>query len=281
MQLKTSSKKIVAAVLALFFATASLSGCTPAVKAPPQETFTYVPEVIAVIGDFGSGKPAEGRVAKMVASFNPSFIVTTGDNVYTKKGYEKLVKAYYPQEIVAATGNHDYMLGIDKFDKFFGIDSNKRTYSYKAKSGVEFFILDSTAGLASRAVREDQKAWLIKALALSESTFKVVVVHHPPYSSAKHGNTKRYQWDYAAMGADLVLSGHDHTYERIIRRGGMYIVDGAGGAKLYACKKLVYGSLGCDDKHYGALFLYVNDFQLRGVFRGTAGQVLDTFTLNR
>ena len=87
--------------------------------------------------------------------------------------------------------------------------------------------------------------------------------------------------ELCATGADLVLSGHDHTYERVIRRGGMYVVAGTGGAKLYKCKKLVYGSQGCYDKHYGALFLYVNSYQLRGVFRGTHGQILDTFSIDK
>lgn len=271
----------IATVIVFALLSSVLTACAPKVATAPLPDYTRVPEVIAVVGDFGSGKPAELRVSKMVASFNPSFVVTAGDNVYTQKGYTKLVKKYYPQTLVPATGNHDYLMGIDNFDRFFAIDANSRSYAYRARSGVEFFILDSTPGLTSRAVLEDQRAWLIKELAQSEANFKIVVLHHPPYSSAKHGSTKRYQWNYAEMGADLVISGHDHTYERIIRRGGMYVVDGTGGAKLYKCKKLVYGSLGCDDKHYGALFLYVNSTQLRGVFRSTSGQTLDTFTLNR
>lgn len=269
------------AVVASVIVSAALVGCAPKPATAPKLDFTQVPEVIAVVGDFGSGRPAELRVSKMVASYDPSFVVTAGDNVYTKKGYNKLVKNYYPQTLVPATGNHDYLLGISKFDKFFGIDESSRSYAYRARSGVEFFILDSTPGLTSKALLEKQRTWLIKELAQSDANFKIVVLHHPPYSSAKHGNTKRYQWSYAEMGADLVISGHDHTYERIIRRGGMYIVDGTGGAKLYKCKKLVYGSLGCDDKHYGALFLYANSTQLRGVFRSTSGQTLDSFTINR
>jgi hypothetical protein len=50
------------------------------------------------------------------------------------------------------------------------------------------------------------------------------------------------------MGADLILSGHDHTYERMVRHGATYIVDGTGGAKLYKCKaNPVYGSKICLD----------------------------------
>jgi predicted phosphodiesterase len=269
------------AMLAIVVASVALPGCSTAAKPAPQSDFTNIPEVIAVVGDFGSGKPAEGRVAKMVHSLNPSFVLTLGDNAYNKKGYNRLVKRYYPGPIVPAAGNHDYLVGIKKFDRFFGIDPSSRTYAYQAKSGVAFFILDSTAGIRSTTVLRAQYAWLSNAMAKSKATFKVVVLHHPPYSSSKHGSTKRYQWPYADLGADLVLSGHDHTYERVIRRGGMYVVAGTGGAKLYKCKKLVYGSQGCYDKHYGALFLYVNSYQLRGVFRGTHGQILDTFSIDK
>lgn len=265
--------------------TLSLSVVLPACSTPSanEKTSDYSvsPEVIAVVGDFGSGRAREGQVAKMVAAHNPSFVLTLGDNNYTKKSYEKMVGRYYPQKLVAATGNHDYMVGISRFDAFFKTNMWNRSYVYSAKSGVDFFILDSTAGLMSKSVRLSQLDWLTAELKKSTAKFKVVVLHHPPYSSAKHGSTKRYQWPYAELGADLVLSGHDHTYERIIRRGGIYVVNGAGGAKLYKCKKLVYGSQGCDDKHYGAMFLYVNSYSLNAVFRGTRGQILDSFSIEK
>lgn len=277
---KVENRRVRAAVSALLV-TCLLAACAPASSVRPKVDYLQVPEVIAVIADFGSGKPAQRRVSNMVASFNPSFVVTAGDNVYEKQNYEDEVRDYYPQKLVPATGNHDYDNGISKFDEFFGIDRNNRNYVYQAQSGVDFFLLDSTAGLASRAARLQQKTWLTKELSLSEANFKVVVLHHPPYSSGKHGSTKRYQWSYAEMGADLVISGHDHTYERISRRGGMYVVAGTGGAKLYKCGKPVYGSIICQDKRYGALFLYVNSFQLRGVFRTSTGETLDTFTMSK
>lgn len=265
--------------------TLSLSLALPACSFPSASErtsdYSVSPEVIAVVGDFGSGRAREGQVAKMVGAHNPSFVLTLGDNNYTKKSYEKMVGSYYPQKLVAATGNHDYLVGISRFDSFFKTNMWNRSYVYRAKSGVDFFILDSTAGLMSRSVRSAQLDWLTAELKKSTANFKVVVLHHPPYSSAKHGSTKRYQWPYADLGADLVLSGHDHTYERIIRRGGIYVVNGTGGAKLYKCKKLVYGSQGCDDRHYGAMFLYVNSYSLHAVFRGTQGQILDSFAIEK
>jgi len=264
------------AIVALTVTAISLEGCSPAANNAPD--YSVQPQVIAVVGDFGSGRAAESRVSKMVAKWNPSVVVTAGDNNYTKKSYERMVKKYYPQPLVAATGNHDYLVGINRFDSFFNKDSQSRNYVYHAASGADFFILDSTAGLESKTIRSQQESWLTQQLAISNANFKIVVLHHPPYSSSKHGSTKVYQWPYAEMGADLVISGHDHTYERIERWSGIYIVDGTGGAKLYKCKpKLVYGSQGCDDKHYGALFLYINGYQLRGIFRDTNGRALDTF----
>lgn len=269
--------------LALVASLALVSGCSTAndPKSAPVD-FSSVPQTIAVIGDYGVGTKDAASVARMVNRFNPDLVVTTGDNRYKKPGYERVVGRYYKQEIVAATGNHDYEMGIGAFDEFFNQSPTTRTYTYQADSAVDFFILDSEAGMRSKAVREEQKAWLIRSMANSSKTFKVVVLHHPPYSSGKHSSTKRYQWDYAKMGADLILSGHDHTYERMVRHGATYIVDGTGGAKLYKCKaNPVYGSKICLDKYFGALFLYVNDRQLRGVFRTAAGVTLDTFTMNK
>jgi predicted phosphodiesterase len=272
-----------ALALATALALVALAGCSTDVKpVPKRPDYSQVPQTIAVIGDYGVGDKHEAAVAKMVERFAPTLTLSVGDNRYKKAGYQRLVGRYYKQDIVAATGNHDYLMGIGAFDDFFGQTPTTRTFTYEAESAVDFFILDSEAGMRSRAVREGQKAWLIRALANSNRAFKVVILHHPPYSSGKHSSTKRYQWDFADMGADLVISGHDHTYERIVRHSATYIVDWTGRAKLYKCKRNpVYGSKICLDNYFGALFLYVNDSQLRGVFRTSAGAVLDTFTFSK
>lgn len=265
--------------------TIALSSCAPGRPIPKATEVPYTPQVIAVVGDFGVGDKHQRAVAKLVAKHNPDFVVTTGDNVYKKgKSYDQLVGKYYPQPLVPATGNHDYMLGIKRFDSYFGTTSETRNYIYHAASGVDFFILDSDAGVRSWDARQDQWNWLVRAVGKSTANFKVVVLHHPPYSSStKHGSTEKYQWAYRSMGVDLVLSGHDHDYERIVRDGLNYVVDGAGGAKLYKCKskdKLVEGSLGCH-KTFGALFIYASKTELLGVFRTPSGKILDTFTIRQ
>jgi tartrate-resistant acid phosphatase type 5 len=280
MKILQSIRFVAVAIIAL-----GVSGCAAERPIPKVTEVTYEPQVIAVVGDFGVGDKNQRAVSKLVAKYNPDFVVTTGDNVYKKgKSYDRLVGKYYPQPLVPATGNHDYMLGIKRFDSYFGTTSETRNYVYHAASGVDFFILDSDAGVRSWDARQDQWNWLVRAVAKSTANFQVVVLHHPPYSSStKHGSTKVYQWAFRSMGVDLVLSGHDHDYERIVRDDLNYIVDGAGGAKLYKCKTkedLVEGSLGCHKK-FGALFINATKDQLQVVFRTIKGVELDAFTIEK
>ena len=279
--------KLFRSLIALTVATVALTlaACSPQRPIPQGTEVPFTPQIIAVIGDFGVGDKHERAVAKLVAKYHPDFVVTTGDNVYKKgKSYDRLVGRYYPQPVVPATGNHDHLLNISRFDSYFGTDADTRNYVYHAASNVDFFVLDSDEGIRSSEKRNEQWNWLVRAVGKSTANFKVVVLHHPPYSSStKHGSTEVYQWAYRSMGVDLVLSGHDHDYERIVRDDLNYIVDGAGGAKLYKCKpksKLVEGSLGCH-KRFGALFIYANRTELQLVFRTTNGKALDTFTISK
>ena len=77
-----------------------------------------------------------------------------------------------------------------------------------------------------------QAQWLQGALAASTSEFNVVMFHHPAYSSGPHGGTTSMRWPFKQWGADVVLNGHDHIYERLNLDGLPYFVDGVGGASL-------------------------------------------------
>jgi hypothetical protein len=84
--------------------------------------------------------------------------------------------------------------------------------------------------------------------------------HHPRYSSGLHGDDPRMQalWaDLAAAHADVVLSGHDHDYERFAPRNGIReLVVGTGGKSHYPLRPLRDpGSRASDDNHFGVLAL--------------------------
>src|SRR5438105_3897204 len=68
-----------------------------------------------------------------------------------------------------------------------------------------------------------QGGWLQRALAASTACFKVVYFHHPPYSSGNF-EVPRMRWPFKGWGADVVLAGHDHLYERFEVDGLPYFV---------------------------------------------------------
>jgi hypothetical protein len=110
---------------------------------------------------------------------------------------------------------------------FSNSSGNERYYDF-VEGPIHFFALNSNKeesdGTSSRS---RQAIWLKAGLAASTSTWNVVYEHHPPYSSdLVHGSTPSMQWPFASWGADAVLSGHAHAYERIERDGVVYFVNG-------------------------------------------------------
>jgi tartrate-resistant acid phosphatase type 5 len=271
---------VKARVVAMLFAAACLTG----LHAGGSSLAATPPGPVAVIGDFGSGAPAERQVARMVALAHPAAVVTTGDNVYSNAGYSALVGDYYPSwaaahRVFPATGNHDYAEGIAAFDTYFDWLHGRRTYA-AAIGEIAFFVLDSQGALDSPTELSRQRAWLRAALATSTARWRVVVLHHPPYSSGiTHGSSLTFRWPFAAWGADLVVSGHEHNYERFRKATLTYVVDGAGGKDLYRFGRPLPGSLARNDRDYGALLLQSDRNTLRGEFRTTSGRVADRFTI--
>ena len=262
------------------------AGATALAAIGPGEAAQPRPPVgsVAVIGDFGSGQPAQREVADLVARANPVAVVSAGDNVYDSDDYDTLVGDYYGRWVdrrmfLPAAGNHDYSEGIESFDDYFDYLGGRRVYS-RVVGGIEFFVLDSQAALDSARELRRQYTWLRVNLPRSRATWQVVVLHHPPYSSGEvHGSTPAVRWPYGWWGADLVISGHEHQYERLTVRGTTYVVDGAGGKDLYSFGAPLAGSRLRVDDAFGALFLTTRAGRLVGEFWSSDGLLVDRFTV--
>jgi hypothetical protein len=87
------------------------------------------------------------------------------------------------------------------------------------------------------------------------------------------------QWPYQAWGADVVLAGHDHEYERILLGGFPYFVDGLGGASIYTFSTPVSGSQVRYNGDYGAMLVEADNSQITFQFITRTGIVIDTYTL--
>jgi len=195
----------------------------------------------AVIGDTGTGDKHQLAVAKQLAAtrakFPFEFVIMVGDNIYggnSAKDYDKKFALPYKPlldadvKFYAALGNHDDP--SERFYKPFNM-SGERYYTFKPADGVRFFALDSTY------MDEKQLKWLDEQLAMSGSEWKIAFFHHPPYSSGEtHGSdeTLRTQLEprFVKAGVNVVLTGHEHFYERIKPQKGIaYFITGSS-AKL-------------------------------------------------
>jgi hypothetical protein len=283
------------------------------------------PLCVAVIGDYGNdarqadappdaARPHNRRnrhqaaVADLVARWQPDMVVTTGDNNYPKgdadtiddnvgRYYAAFIGDYRGDHGPGATenrffpvlGNHDWDTpgkGCAAYLDYFSLPGNERYYEV-VRGPVHFFMLDSDGREPDgRSVGSKQHRWFLERVASSTSAFQVVVCHHPPFSSGSHGGDDAADWRFHEHGIDLVLSGHDHDYERIERDGVTYVVNGAGGNGLRPLREPVPGSAARFHDAYGAQRIVVEPrgeraWRLASTFVTVDGREIDTFTIER
>lgn len=272
---------------------------------PGGPSRTPAPERIrfAVIGDYGVPADPAADVAELVAGWNPDFVLTVGDNNYVGHGVDALdrnVGRYYHQFIgnyrgehgdgsddnrfFPTLGNHDWEdpAGIKPYLEYFTLPSNERYYTF-AYGPARFFALSSDPAEPDGVVPTSRQGrWFRQALADSRACWDITYFHHPPYSSARHGQSEWMQWPFAEWGADLVLAGHDHTYERIVRDGLPYIINGLGGAGIYAFREQpAPGSVARFNDDHGALLVTIEGGNLTLEFVTRTGRVVDTDRLEK
>ena len=280
---------------------------TPGSIADPEDA-----EVdFAFIADYGSDDANELAVSELVKGRTLNFVVTGGDNWNPLSGattpdYDASVGKYYadyihPYEGSAlygpgaasnyfwpAIGNHDYngSAELDEYLAYFKspkvCDPFNGRYYEKAIGAVHLFFLNpsgyETSGITSTS---PQALWLQKRLAMSTAPWKIVIVHEPPYSSSTHGSQEHLQWPFADWGVRLVLSGHDHVYERLLVDTIPYIVAGIGGRNLYTFGTPLTESVVRYNSKNGALFINATCDTLIGTALDVDEVQIDTFTLTK
>lgn len=228
---------------------------------PPQmdlraRAWTASPDHLsfAAIGDSGSGGRQAMAVAERMAltyQREPFGVVSLlGDIVYYGSVEDRFDDAFVRPmtplidagvEFELAVGNHEG--GIHYGDEdLHEIEATLERlgtpgrYYTVSRGPADFFYLDSSGpGVFEGGRRQVQLDWLDSALADSDNQWKIVALHHPVYSSGRHGSTERLQEHLEPVllqhKVDLVLAGHDHHYERTVPIGGITHVVSGGGCK--------------------------------------------------
>ena len=262
---------------------------------PQYETVRF-----AVVGDFGWGSKEQAAVAAQVADWEPDFVITTGDNncpsgasdtidANIGQHYHSFIHPYAgsygegadSNRFFPCLGNHDWLTeGAQPHLDYFELPGYERYYDFQ-HGAAHFFCVDSDASEPDGVTADSlQAAWLQEALAASTAPFQVVYLHHPPHSSGSHGDNANLQWPFRDWGADLLLAGHDHSYERLVRDGLLEIVNGSGGAALRGFSVQASGSQVGDDQHHGAQLVTIDGERAVVEFFATSGELIDQVALH-
>jgi hypothetical protein len=215
-------------------AAAALLGLAPAASGDP---------VIAAAGDIacdpasaayneGAGVTTQCRqraTSDLLLAIAPDAVLTLGDNQYSTGTYDQFMASYHPTwgRLKAITrpsvGNHDYdTAGAAGYFGYFGSaagDPAKGYYSFDI-GAWHVVALNSNCAVVPCAAGSAQEQWLRADLAARPAACTLAYWHHPRFSSGPHGKelstaklTPLWQALYEA-GADVVLNGHDHDFER-------------------------------------------------------------------
>lgn len=236
-------------LLAVLFATSCQDVATKDDTAAPEKHQAAEPVLalpnkegsfrFGVLGDFGTGAPSQYELADQMVELHERFkydiVVTVGDNLYGSERPQDFQKKfeipYKPLldagvKFYATLGNHDAR--EQRYYKPFNMDG-KLYYTFDPTPDVRFFLLESTYPTP------EQFQWLEDELEASSNNWKIVVFHHPLYSSGKrHGSDlglrEVLEPLFLKYNVSVVLNGHDHLYERVKpQKDIQYFVVGSGG----------------------------------------------------
>lgn len=249
--------------------------------APPADS--TAPFTFLAFGDFGRDSNSQRRLRDQMLRDTFSFVLTTGDNAYRDGTYDQFDQKVFQvygdifkrSAIFPTLGNHDYHDNdgapyLDLFDlpgNAGSPEAIERYYSFDY-GDAHFVGLDSNILLnaAGSAASTDMLDWLRNDLGQTTRRWKIVAFHHPAYSTGKHGSNSRVQAGLVPIleefGVDLVLTGHDHIYQRThplragqvtpVEKGGIvYIVSGAGHQASYTCSQAGWSAVEYCSEAYG------------------------------
>ena len=245
-------------------------------------------------GDIASCSSSGDEATAALVKNIPGTVFTTGDNAYNSGTLSEFNNCYAPSwgafkdRTRPSPGNHDYetanALGYRDYFGAAATNRNGKTHYTYRLGDWRIYSIDSRlpAGAAS-----NQYKWLADSLAKYKRQCMAAYWHHPIASSGPHGNQDKMRPIFKLLddnGADLVLAGHDHGYERFARinstgapdpNGMREFVVGMGGASHYQTEAVQPGSEVRNHDTYGVLKLTLNAGSYTWKFVPVAGK---TFT---
>ena len=207
------------------------------------------PAIVYAAGDIAYCAASDARwsgashtaelVAARLARDSAAVVLLLGDNAYPRGALDDYQRCYDPSwgrfkaRTYPAPGNREYRIpGAAGYFQYFGKAAGPGYYRLQL-GAWQLYSLDSNLQGAAYAA---QLAWLKGELARHPSACTLAYWHHPLYSSGGHGSiaAMRAPWEVLHQaGAEIVLSGHDHHYERFAPQDGAGRLDQARGMRQF------------------------------------------------
>ena len=232
---------VIASGIAATCGDAGLTIGAATVDAQPADAAVPLPNKadsfkFGVLGDFGTASKEQYQLAAQMAKLHErvkyGLVILVGDNLYGSERPQdfkvKFEEPYKPLldagvKFYATLGNHDAR--EQRYYKLFNMDG-KLYYTFSPAPEIRFFMLESTYPVP------EQIAWVEQELKASSSKWKIVVFHHPLYSSGeRHGSDvapsrgagaalREVRRQRRAHGArSLLRAGEAAERHRVLRRG--------------------------------------------------------------
>lgn len=207
----------------------------------------------------------EGSTADLLTAIDPDAVLALGDLQYPNGSLKRFTTGYdttwgrFKDRTYPAVGNHEYSTpaAAGYFD-YFGPAAGSALaghYSYDLGTWHVIVLNSECDHIGGCGLGSPQEQWLRADLAAHPARCTLAYWHQPRFSSGTHGSKLAYSAFWQALydaGADVVLSGHDHDYERLaplnpsgeldVARGIRSFVVGTGGSSLYRFHAIVPGS---------------------------------------
>ncbi len=272
---------------------------------------------IVAVGDLSCSKDEKvsettcqfPAVASAIKSENPDAIFLLGDLQYEKGEIEAFEQVFAPiwDELKTKSyhvpGNHEYQ--TPKAEGYFtywgGSDYSKGYYNGSIGSWDIIGLNSNCEEVGGCDIDSEQGKWLAEVLAINKQQCSLAFWHHPRFTSGKYqrdeevrGLSRDFWHLLEADGADVVLNGHDHLYERFAKQttdgiasesdGIRQFTVGTGGRSLYSLGETVIDNHEAGvDKSFGFLAMELKPTSYSWQFKDVNGQVLDkgSATCNR
>jgi hypothetical protein len=248
-------------------------------------------------GGAGSASRCHQRATSdLVVGLDPAAVLLLGDIQYENGTLPAFKTSFAPTwgrlgaRLRPSPGNHEYQTpGAQGYFTYFGAAAGPGYYSFDL-GAWHLISLDSNCGpgLGGCGASSPQVRWLRQDLAAHAGRCTLAYWHHPRFSSGLHGSDAAYRVFWRTLydaDADLVLSGHDHEYERYapqdpegvldLERGLRQFVVGTGGKDLRPFVAPTPNSEVRLSQHHGVLRLWLRDAGYDWEFVNEQGIVLD------